>query len=128
MMHFSLEGRFPFLDHEVVEFAMRLPSEFKIRGRDRKWLLRQVAARYIHPSCLEMKKKGFAMPVDKWIDGPLKEFVHEKLTDLADDGTIFRPDEVLAIRDGRDSHHLVPSQIWYLVSTQLWREAFFASR
>jgi len=126
MMHFSLEGRFPFLDHEVVEFAMRLPSRFKIRDGERKWALRRVAARYIHPSCLEMKKKGFGLPLQKWVEGPLRGFIREKLTALAETG-IFRAEAVLAMRDGTIRPRPNPRQLWYLVSTQLWLETFFGA-
>jgi len=125
LMHFSLEGRFPYLDHEVVEFAMRVPSRFKISGRERKRVMRRVASRYIHPSCLSMKKLGFSLPIGVWMQGPLRSLVHDKLTALAEVGEIFRPDVLRAVRDGTAQPALSPRQVWYLVSTQLWLEAFF---
>ena len=51
-----------------------------------------------------MRKKGFTLPVVQWMRGPLKDFVREKLTALAQDEALFRPDRVLAMRDGRDTH------------------------
>jgi asparagine synthase (glutamine-hydrolysing) len=127
MMTFSLEGRFPFLDHEVVEFAMRLPSRLKVRDGERKRIVRRVAARHVHPSCLDMAKKGFGLPLAQWMEGPLRPYVEEKLTALAKDGEIFRPEAVLAIRDRRARPAPTPRQVWHLVSTQLWREAFFGA-
>jgi len=122
MMSFSLEGRFPFLDHELVEFGMRVPTRLKIRGKERKWIVRRVAARYVDESSLRMKKKGFTLPLVRWMEGPLRSFVDQKLTALADSGEIFRPEAIRDIRDGRFRPAMLPRQIWYLVSTQLWRE------
>ena len=81
-MHFSIEGRFLFLDHEVVEFAASLPSSHKVRPGSLKHIVRSVAQRYIHRSCLDMEKKGFSLPMREWIAGPLRRFCRESLARL----------------------------------------------
>jgi asparagine synthase (glutamine-hydrolysing) len=123
-MHFSLEARPPLLDHELVEFAGRVPSGLKIRCRQGKYLLRQVARKHIHPSCLSMAKKGFGLPMAQWIQGPLREFIDSKLSALSR-SPIFRRDAMAGIRQRLAAHSYESRKTWQLVSTQMWLEAFF---
>lgn len=74
-MAVSLETRVPLLDHRVVEFAWTLPLNFKIRGRDGKWLLRQVLERHVPRALLERPRKmGFSIPLEDWLRGELREW------------------------------------------------------
>jgi asparagine synthase (glutamine-hydrolysing) len=66
-MMFSLESRAVFLDNDVVEFSRRLPHHFKLRNGVRKYLLKQVARRFLPKSIVERKKKGFGIPLAKWL-------------------------------------------------------------
>jgi asparagine synthase (glutamine-hydrolysing) len=77
-MAFSLEAREPLLDHELVEWAMRLPHEWKLRNGS-KYLLRQLAYRYVPRSLLDRPKKGFEVPIAQWLRGPLREWARERL-------------------------------------------------
>jgi asparagine synthase (glutamine-hydrolysing) len=64
---FGLENRSPFLDHRIIEFAFSIASDLKIRDCTLKWILRQVAARYVPPRVLERKvKMGLISPVNLW--------------------------------------------------------------
>ncbi|MCP4154160.1 MAG: asparagine synthase (glutamine-hydrolyzing), partial [bacterium] len=84
-MHFSLEGRFPFLDHELVEFAFRVPSFLKVNKNHpmyQKYILRKVAGKYIAPACLTMPKKGFGLPVGRWMRRELRELTEDSLESL----------------------------------------------
>jgi asparagine synthase (glutamine-hydrolysing) len=79
-MAVSLESRVPLLDYRVVEFAWRLPMDFKIhRGRG-KQILRAILGRYVPPQLFERPKMGFNMPLQQWLRGPLRPWVEELLS------------------------------------------------
>jgi asparagine synthase (glutamine-hydrolysing) len=81
-MAHSLEGRVPYLDRTVVEYAQRLDSSFKIRRGSRKWLHRQVCKNYLPPRILKRKKRGFAVNVvDSWFQSGMGGRLSELLTD-----------------------------------------------
>ena len=73
----SLELRVPFLDHRLVEWCTGLPARVKLRGRSGKWLLRQAARKRLPLECTAAGKRGFSVPVSKWLrhelHGPLRE-------------------------------------------------------
>jgi asparagine synthase (glutamine-hydrolysing) len=75
----SLEGRSPFLDHEIVEWAARLPDHLKIRGRSGKYLLKKAFARELPESIPGRGKQGFGIPVSAWFRGPLYEWAQQLL-------------------------------------------------
>jgi asparagine synthase (glutamine-hydrolysing) len=121
-MSVSLETRVPLLDHKLIEFATTLPLRLKIRGNDGKWLLRQVLSRYVPPELTNRPKRGFAIPVDQWIRGPLKSWAE----DLLNEGRIDREGylESAPIR-ARWRQHLAHEfnwrdPIWLALMFQAW--------
>ncbi len=78
-MKYSLETRCPILDTEVMEYSFRIPHAFKYRKGDKKAILKDIAYDYIPREMLERPKKGFGVPLDQWLRGPLRQ----QLTDYA---------------------------------------------
>ena len=71
-MSVSLEGREPFLDQHVIEWAASLPSDYKIYNGQRKYILRQIVHRYIPEKMMDRPKMGFIVPVKNWLNDVFK--------------------------------------------------------
>ena len=120
----SLETRVPFLDNELVALAWRLPPRMKLRGGVSKWVLREVLARYVPPLLTERAKAGFAVPLDAWLRGPLRNWAGDLLSeqrlrgagllDAALVARLWREHQV-----GRRNHQHV---LWALLMFEAWRE------
>lgn len=77
----SLECRAPFVDHELIELAGRIPSNTKIRGRNLKYLLKKVVEPWLPPEILHRKKRGFGAPVGAWMRNDLQPLVDDMLSE-----------------------------------------------
>src|SRR5262249_14828801 len=98
----SLELRVPFLDHKVVEFALRLPSRLKVRGNTPKYLLKRYMEPILPHAIVHRTKKGFPIPVKTWFRKGLAGFAREMLLDPAGPTREFL--ESKAVADVLDSH------------------------
>jgi len=123
-MAYGLEGRIPFLDPRVVEFAWRLPLHMKVRPNEGKWILRQVLYRYVPPELVERPKMGFGIPLGAWLRGPMREWAEELLEPrrLREEG-FFNADAVRS----KWSAHLAGQgawqfHLWDILMFQLWWE------
>ena len=128
-MSASLEGREPFLDQHIIEWAARLPTEYKYHNRQKKYILRQIVHRYIPEELMDRPKMGFAIPVQDWLYGPLKPLVLQYLdTTTIDQQGIFRKETVgQLVRDfyaGRKEKYL---RIWHLLMFQMWYQRWMKS-
>ncbi|MFH1957605.1 MAG: asparagine synthase (glutamine-hydrolyzing) [bacterium] len=82
-MAHSLEARVPFLDYQLVEFALSIPSKYKINGNVTKALLRKVSRKVVPESILNRKQHGFNVPIDVWLKDELREYTLDILSDSA---------------------------------------------
>lgn len=81
-MAHGLELRVPYLDKEIVQFAERLPAQYKVRGRSQKWLHRTIARSYLPDTTINRKKGGFAdTVVDSWFRSALKGRMADRFLD-----------------------------------------------
>lgn len=78
-MSVGLESRAPLLDHKLVEWAATLPSDFKLRGTEGKWVLKAALEKFLPREILYRRKQGFSVPLARWFRGPLRERVRESL-------------------------------------------------
>lgn len=77
----SLETRVPLLNHKIVEFAFSLPHEYKITNDSSKHVLRQLLYKYVPSHLIERPKRGFAIPLNKWLRGELKDWACDLLSE-----------------------------------------------
>jgi asparagine synthase (glutamine-hydrolysing) len=82
-MAFSLEARCPMTDYRLVEWAMRLPVQFKLRGDDSKYLLKKALCKYLPSSQVHRPKMGFGVPIAAWLRGPLRAWMEALIHDDA---------------------------------------------
>jgi len=123
MMH-SLEARAPFLDRDFAEFASRLPLEMKLKGFTRKYLLKKACAGLLPKEILTRNKRGFLIPVARWLRDKLKPLVDDLLgeTHLKRQG-LFNPKAVRTLVDQHTSGQADRrKELWTLLVLQLWLE------
>lgn len=122
----SLEARSPFLDHEVMEFAARLPVEMKVRGRQLKHLLKKAFADLLPPENINRRKMGFGVPVGQWFRGPLREMLCDALLlQPARSRGYFQDLHIARLVDDHLNERADNSfQLWSLLMLELWRREF----
>jgi asparagine synthase (glutamine-hydrolysing) len=128
-MAHGLEARPPLLDHELLELAGRIPSEYKVRDKKTKWIFKEAFRAQLPPGILERKKQGFEIPVDAWLRGPLRDMFHETvltpgsaLSDLIDQSLasrLYRRHETGVSRVG--------GVLWSLLVLALWSDRYLHS-
>ena len=127
-MAYSLEARVPLLDHRVVEHAWSLPADLRIRSGETKWILRRVLERYLPRTLFDRPKMGFAVPIDHWIRGPLRDWA----ADLLDPGTLGDGDlfNVELIRARWDEHQAGTRNwqypLWTVLMAEAWRRRWLS--
>jgi asparagine synthase (glutamine-hydrolysing) len=126
----SLEVRAPFVDPRVIEFASSLPPEMKIRGRRLKYLLRQVAGRYLSADIVCRPKQGFGFPVGTWMQRDLRRLVEHRLHNsrLVAAG-VFRPTPIERLLNEHMSGRIDHSyRLWLLLGLEIWHEIYIEGR
>ena len=123
-MAHSLEARVPFLDTELADFALALPRRMRVRGFQKKRLLRKAVAPLVPREIYRGRKRGFSIPAAAWLRGELEPFAREVLSpDTVRRQGFFDPGAVTRVLDrhvaGRED---LSRQLWGLMSFSLWHE------
>ena len=128
-MAHSIEVRPPLIDYKVTEFAASLPCSIKLRGTGRglKYILRNVAKRYMGADLVDRPKQGFGFPIAKWLRGDLAAFQRNlfKQSRFVELG-LFNPEEVNRLMDehigGKADHNF---RLWILINLEIWYRMCF---
>jgi asparagine synthase (glutamine-hydrolysing) len=122
----SLEARSPFLDQELLEFAARIPSHLKLRGRTTKYILKKAVVGLVPGEIIRRKKHGFGVPVGRWFRTDLKDYAREMLlSPLALRRGYFKEEALRRLIDEhqsgkRDHGH----RLWALLTLEMWHRVF----
>ena len=106
----SLEARSPFLDIEVVDLARRIPWQLKLRGGTTKWILKKALAPLLPKEIIDRPKKGFGMPIGRWLSEGKFDIDPEQSAPLLDPAFITR--KITEHRTHRADHRLFLWSYW----------------
>ncbi len=122
-MRYSLEVRVPFVDKEVARRVFSFPGDWKLRGLERKWILKRVASRYLPKEILERPKGGFGIPIGEWMREELKALFQDYLSPEALKGSVWNIEEVSRLWEEhlhrrRDRYW----ELWNIFVFEVWRQ------
>ena len=121
-MAVSLEGREPFLDHRIIEFAARLPDSYKYHDGIKKRILRDITYKYVPKELLDRPKMGFAIPIAEWLTNDLRDYVDHYLSQnrIEREG-LLNWNAVKKLKEtffgGKKEYDF---KIWYLLMFEMW--------
>ena len=120
----SLEGREPFLDHRIIEWAAQLPDNYKYYKGSKKHILKEIVHQYVPKKLMDRPKMGFAIPIENWLITDLKEEVNYYLNkDKIEKQHIFNSDFVEKIKlDFYSGRKELANKLWYFLMFQMWYE------
>jgi asparagine synthase (glutamine-hydrolysing) len=120
-MSASLEGREPFLDHRIIEYASQLPTEFKY-GISQKRILKDIVHTYVPQTLLDRPKSGFTLPISAWLKNELSPLLESNLDKTSiDTSGVFCSEYVdVLYKKFMDDTLYDPVIIWKLLQFQLW--------
>jgi asparagine synthase (glutamine-hydrolysing) len=120
----SIEGRAPFLDHALSEFALGIAPRFKVRGWTTKWILKEAARSWLPRDLIERRKRGLSVPVAGWLNGSLAATADQLLAPvrLGRHGLV----DVAAVQQLLGEHRACRANhagaLWSVIMLQLWLE------
>lgn len=123
-MSVSLEGREPLLDYRIIEFAAQLPSHFKYRDGEKKWILKEITHKYLPKELMDRPKMGFGVPINEWFKDELKEYflTYLNLERMEKEG-LFNSKEIIVLRDkylNGDKENI--ERLWFILMFEMWYE------
>ena len=126
----GLEVRCPLLDQEFVEFACRLPTKYKLKGLKTKYLLKKAARGILPNEIIDRRKKGFGIPITRWLRNELKDFMLDSLeeTKIKRQGFFNYAYIKKLIDDHLEKKKDNRKALWTLLVFQIWHENYLENR
>lgn len=128
-MSTSLEGRNPFLDHRIIEFAAQLPDNYKYADGVKKKILKDIVYKYVPKELLDKPKTGFSVPLSCWLKNDLKDLVGNYLSeDLVKAYGLFDYSFVKFAKEKiQDLNESSARELWKIVQLQMWYEKWMCN-
>ena len=125
-MAHSLEGRSPFLAREILEFAPTLPDSFKIRNRQTKFILRELAKKYLPEPIIYLPKRGFEIPLKDWVNHQLKPIIYDHLLNPALANLFLKPAFIDSLLNNniKTNPEKRAKMLWALFVLEIWYKSF----
>ncbi len=122
----SLEGRSPFLSKYMLEFVPTLPDNLKVKGATTKYILRELAKKYLPLELIDQPKRGFEIPLKKWVDIDLKENIYDRLSSLSYSSSFIDQNFIDRLLDKRVrvSDEKRAKMIWSMYCLEVWKDAY----
>lgn len=127
-MAVSLEGRSPFLDHELLELTAKIPFSLKLKGwNNKKYILKEALRGLVPDEVMFRPKMGFGIPIHNWFRHELKQYAHDiLLSEKALSRNIFRKEAIeKLLREHCSTHVDYGYHIWALITLELWFQEYF---
>jgi len=125
-MAHALEIRSPFLDHELLELTAKMPSSLKLRGYNKKYLLKKIAYKYLPKECIERPKQGFGVPLEHWFRTKLNDYLKEQLLDKKFLNLGFKREGIeKLINDHANHKQNYANHLWALLILREWLRTWF---
>jgi asparagine synthase (glutamine-hydrolysing) len=121
-MSASLEGREPFLDQRIIEWAAQLPMEYKYNNGNKKFIIKEIVHKYLPAKMMDRPKMGFGIPIAAWLQTDLKPFVDQYFDEaFITKQNIFNNNEIQRIKKSFYQGKVERAEkIWYLLMFQMW--------
>ncbi len=121
-MAHSIETRSPLLDHEFMELTAQMPSKFKLRGFQNKYLLKKLARKYLPQETFRRRKQGFVPPLEHWFRGKYYDYLKEELLEQKIlQLNIFKEKELINLIDDHKKYRANNAYIlWTILVLKNW--------
>ncbi|MEM7655135.1 MAG: asparagine synthase C-terminal domain-containing protein, partial [Bacteroidota bacterium] len=116
----SIEARVPFLDSKLIQFAMGIPTNLKIRKQEEKYILKKTLEKRLPKEIIYRNKIGFGAPIREWFGEDLGALAHKKILHFNRETHLFRPEALEKWLQGRPG-----AQSWQMFVVALWWEKYF---
>lgn len=121
-MHYSLEARVPYLDHNIVELALNISPDLKYKNGETKYLLKKILYQYIPKAYFDRPKQGFSVPLQQWLDNDLNFLINDFLSEkiIKKYGLVnYKEVEKLKIGYKKGGKYLY-NKLWLLIVLHKW--------